>query len=198
MPGLTPTAAPEAPPLPLRGEGMGVGGHFRRVRIHGAPWLALAITLTTQAAAQVIPTGTPAADILLSQAIAEHRVFLTCSALDPATHAQILADWQRDTTAAVTILKTHNTPPEAITAFHHSPVRKPDARPRHSLGRSHGPLCHPSRLADQLWSAGLHRPGTDAPAGLPVTRKPPMPGAALLTPAAPHTPLSASLPTGVA
>ncbi|MBY0350182.1 hypothetical protein [Tabrizicola sp.] len=107
MPHPTPTAAPEAPPLPLRGEGLGVGGVA----------LALAITLTTQAAAQVIPTGSPAADILLSQAIAEHRVFLTCSALDPATHAQILADWQRDAAAAVAILTANNTPPEAITAF---------------------------------------------------------------------------------
>lgn len=79
--------------------------------------LALTIALTTQATAQVIPTGTPAADILLSQAIAEHRVFLTCSALDPLTHQQILANWQKDTAAAVAILKTHDVPPEAITAF---------------------------------------------------------------------------------
>ena len=43
----TPTAAPEAPPLPHRGEGMGVGGHFRRLRIHGAPWLAVTLALTT-------------------------------------------------------------------------------------------------------------------------------------------------------
>lgn len=69
------------------------------------------------AAAQVIPTGTPAADILLSQAIAEHRVFLTCSALDPATHAQITQNWQRDVTAAAAILTAQKVPPEAITAF---------------------------------------------------------------------------------
>ena len=101
-----PAATLKAPPLPLRGEGMGVGG------------LALALTLlTTPATAQVIPTGTPAADILLSQAITEHRVFLTCSALDPATHAQILTNWQRDVTAAAEILKTNTVPPEAITAF---------------------------------------------------------------------------------
>lgn len=67
--------------------------------------------------AQIIPTGTPAADILLSQAVAEHRVFLTCSALDPVTHQQILTDWQKDTAAAVAILQAHNTPPEAVTAF---------------------------------------------------------------------------------
>jgi hypothetical protein len=69
------------------------------------------------AAAQVIPTGTPAADILLSQAIAEHRVFLTCSALDPATHAQITQNWQRDVAAAAAILTANKVPPEAITAF---------------------------------------------------------------------------------
>ena len=79
--------------------------------------LALAITLTTQATAQVIPTGTPAADILLSQAITEHRVFLTCSALDPATHARIADTWQRDVTAAAAILTANKVPPEAIAAF---------------------------------------------------------------------------------
>jgi hypothetical protein len=101
----TPTPATSASPPP-RGEGLGVGG------------LALALTLlASQATAQVIPTGIPAADILLSQAIAEHRVFLTCSALEPQTHAQILTNWQRDVTAAAAILKTHNVPPEAITAF---------------------------------------------------------------------------------
>jgi hypothetical protein len=101
----TPTPATSASPPP-RGEGLGVGG------------LALALTLlASQATAQVIPTGIPAADILLSQAIAEHRVFLTCSALEPQTHAQILTNWQRDVTAAAAILKTHNVPAEAITAF---------------------------------------------------------------------------------
>ena len=77
----------------------------------------LLILLTTPLSAQVIPTGSPAADILLSQAITEHRVFLTCSALDPATHAQITDNWQRDITAAAAILTTHNVPKEAITAF---------------------------------------------------------------------------------
>ena len=93
----------------------GQPGPIRRLRIHAAPFLAL--LFATQATAQVIPTGTPAADILLSQAIAEHRVFLTCSALDPLTHRQIVDNWQRDTTAALSILKAHNVPPEAITAF---------------------------------------------------------------------------------
>jgi hypothetical protein len=75
------------------------------------------ILLATSASAQIVPTGTPAADILLSQAIAEHRVFLTCSALDPATHAQILANWQRDVTDAATILAANAIPAEAIAAF---------------------------------------------------------------------------------
>jgi len=90
-----------------------VGGHLRPI----CGGLALTLLLTTATQAQIIPTGTPAADILLSQAIAEHRVFLTCSALDPLTHSQILTNWQRDTAAATAILKAHNTPPEAITAF---------------------------------------------------------------------------------
>ncbi|MFM7336005.1 MAG: hypothetical protein ACKO2N_22595 [Tabrizicola sp.] len=78
---------------------------------------AALLLLATPAAAQVIPTGSPAADILLSQAITEHRVYLTCSALDPTLHAQITENWQRDVTAAAAILKTNNVPPEAITAF---------------------------------------------------------------------------------
>jgi hypothetical protein len=82
-----------------------------------AALVALATLLAAPAAAQIIPTGTPAADILLSQAIAEHRVFLTCSALDHATHAQILANWQRDVTDAAAILAANAIPDEAITAF---------------------------------------------------------------------------------
>mgnify|MGYP001221564173 CR=1 FL=1 len=106
----TPTAAREAPHLPLRGEGLGMGGRPLAL-------LAALTLLTSPTLAQVIPTGTPAADILLSQAIAEHRVFLTCSALDPAIHAQITEDWQRDTAAAVALLTARNVPAEAIAAF---------------------------------------------------------------------------------
>jgi hypothetical protein len=79
--------------------------------------LTLTLLLPLPTLAQVIPTGSPAADILLSQAIAEHRVFLTCSALDPQLHAQILTNWQRDTAAAVAMLTTNKVPPEAIAAF---------------------------------------------------------------------------------
>ncbi len=140
----TPTTATRASPPP-RGEGLGVGGRpvtanpapapepgprsTRRATLLGQevpgqardgvffPLIATLTLLTAPAAAQVIPTGTPAADILLSRAIAEHRVFLTCSALDPLTHAQILTNWQRDTAAAVVILQAHKVPPEAIAAF---------------------------------------------------------------------------------
>ncbi|WP_128515054.1 hypothetical protein [Tabrizicola thermarum] len=83
----------------------------------GVALILATLLLATPSTAQIIPTGTPAADILLSQAIAEHRIFLTCSALDPATHRQITENWQRDVTAAATLLKTHNTPPEAFAAF---------------------------------------------------------------------------------
>jgi hypothetical protein len=86
------------------------------VRIHCAPFFATLI-LTTPAAAQIIPTGTPAADILLSQAIAEHRTFLTCSALDPALHQEIATAWQQDTAAAATALAANEVPPAAIAAF---------------------------------------------------------------------------------
>ena len=81
----------------------------------GAPFLTA--LLASPLSAQVIPTGSPAADILLSQAIAEHRVFLTCSALDPLIHQQILTNWQKDTAAAVAILAAHNVPQDAIAAF---------------------------------------------------------------------------------
>jgi hypothetical protein len=107
----TSTASTSASPPPNGGRGtvptLGVGGLA----------LALTIAFTTPTLAQVIPTGSPAADILLSQAITEHRVFLTCSALDPQLHSQILTNWQRDTAAAVAILTSNKVPPEAITAF---------------------------------------------------------------------------------
>jgi hypothetical protein len=103
---------------------MGPGAHPHppqtpKGRIHGAALLAtsIAFLLATPTHAQIIPTGSPAADILLSQAIAEQRIFLTCSALDLQTHTRITETWQRDTAAAVAILNAANVPPEAITAF---------------------------------------------------------------------------------
>lgn len=105
-----PTTAPEAPPLPLCGEGSGVGGRPLAV-------LAALILLPLSATAQVIPTGTPAVDILLSQAIADQRVFLTCTALDPANHQIALDFWQSDAAKAVTLLAAAKVPAEAIAAF---------------------------------------------------------------------------------
>jgi hypothetical protein len=81
------------------------------------PALLATCLATAPALAQIIPTGTPAADILLSRALAEHRVFLTCSTLDPATQAVILSNWQRDVAAATAILQANAVPPEAIAAF---------------------------------------------------------------------------------
>ena len=137
-----PTAALKAPPLSLRGEGLGVGGHrltprprpgrdpgprstpranpTQKVPGHARDGVALALAallLATPAAAQVIPTGTPAADILLSQAITEQRLFHTCSALDPQTHALVTDQWQQDAAAAVAILAENQVAPEAIAAF---------------------------------------------------------------------------------
>lgn len=90
------------------------GPLWSRAGAHGA---ALAFCMSIPATAQVASTGNPAADILLSQAIAEHRVFLTCSALDPKTHAQVAENWLRDVTAAAAILAANQVSPEAISAF---------------------------------------------------------------------------------
>lgn len=79
--------------------------------------LLTALLLALPAQAQIIPTGSPAADILLSQAIAEQRVFLTCSSLDALSHGFIVDGWTRDVSAAVATLEVNNAPPEAITAF---------------------------------------------------------------------------------
>jgi hypothetical protein len=76
-----------------------------------------ALLLTSPAHAQIIPTGSPAADILLTQALGEHRVFLTCSSLDGLSHPLILQNWQREVASAVATLSANNTPAEAIAAF---------------------------------------------------------------------------------
>lgn len=137
MPHPTPTAATSASPPP-RGKGLGVEGRPAKPRPgpepgplpaprptrevpgqarDGVALTLLTLLLTTPATAQIIPTGSPAADILLSQAIAEHRTFLTCSALDPALHVAIRTAWQQDTAAAAATLAANQVPPEAITAF---------------------------------------------------------------------------------
>ena len=79
--------------------------------------LVLTLLLATPATAQIVPTGSPAADILLSQAIAEHRVFLTCSTLDLAAHQPIVTAWEADVAEAVRILADHKTSSPALLAF---------------------------------------------------------------------------------
>lgn len=79
--------------------------------------LLAALLLAPPVTAQVISTGAPAADILLSQAIAEHRTFLTCSVLDPETHQAILQAWNTDRAAAIGLLADHKIGANAIYAF---------------------------------------------------------------------------------
>jgi hypothetical protein len=87
-------------------------------KLTSRPCLGLCLALlATPAPAQVVSTGRPAADILLATALAEHRVFLTCSSLDPPTYAQVLANWQRDVTASAAILAANGIAAEAVTAF---------------------------------------------------------------------------------
>jgi len=111
----TSTAARSASPPPQGGPGtastMGVGGLA----------LALTIALTTQATAQIIPTGTPAADIVLTQGIADWRVFVTCSALDTQANWHVVNELYHDITAASAILTANNVPdalsPDPDTPF---------------------------------------------------------------------------------
>ncbi len=139
----TPTAAKSASPPPC-GEGVGVGGRpFTQpspapwpdgaTRTYGVPGQArdatpparrmrfsaalLAMLLPLTAQAQIIPTGTPGADILLTQALGEQRVFLTCSALDGVAHPLVLQGWARDVAAATATLTTNAVPADAIAAF---------------------------------------------------------------------------------
>jgi hypothetical protein len=84
----------------------------------GIPLLAaIAFVLASPAAAQIIPTGRPAADILLARALADHQMLLTCSSLDAATHAAILLGWQQDANAAAAVLAANTVPADAIAAF---------------------------------------------------------------------------------
>ncbi|MDM7932958.1 hypothetical protein [Tabrizicola sp.] len=140
----TPTAATRAS-SPPRGEGMGAGG------------LALAFTLalTTPALAQIIPTGTPAADILLSQAITEQRVFLTCSSLDSLSHPLITQGWQADAAAAIATLTANNVAPEAIAAFTEA------ARPENLLPADDTPFADVRQFCDAHpdWQTTLYQFG---------------------------------------
>ena len=109
----TPTPAPSASPAP---RGAWLWDRVRSVCLPGAPLLTLAL-LATPATAQIIPTGTPAADIVLTQALGEQRVFLTCSSLDAYSHGFIVEGWQRDVAAATATLTANAVAPEAIATF---------------------------------------------------------------------------------
>ena len=77
----------------------------------------LALCLALPASAQIIPTGSPAVDILLARALADQRVFLTCTALAAETHEAALDLWQADVTATVALLGEKAVAPDVITAF---------------------------------------------------------------------------------
>jgi hypothetical protein len=79
-----------------------------------AAFLAL---LPLPARAQILPTDFPAADIILTQALAEQRVFLTCSALDPAMHEIVARSWAEDVQAAQAIMAAEGVTVEAAAAF---------------------------------------------------------------------------------
>jgi hypothetical protein len=92
----------------------------QRRRHRGAAWQSgalLSFLLAAPALTQVVPTGSPTADFLLAQALAEHRLFLSCSALDPPVHAQVQLGWEEDVNAAVAILTKNGVAAEAIAAF---------------------------------------------------------------------------------
>lgn len=147
----TPAATPSAS-SPPRGAGLGLGG------------VLLALALTSQATAQVIPTGTPAADILLSQAIADQRVFLTCTALDPDTHKIALDFWAADVAAAVTLLQDHKVAPEAIAAFQAAAAPKAMMPPADTPFAEVSEFC----LAQDRWSMHwMRRDFTELAARLP-------------------------------
>ena len=136
--------------------------HFRRpaptAAARGVAALAI-IALATSVAAQIVPTGSPAADILLTRALADQRVFLTCSSLDPKTHAQALAAWQRDVTDAVAILAANATPAEAISAFEAA------ARPQTLLPAADTPFAEVRQLCENNpdWHTAYQQNATPLP-----------------------------------
>lgn len=77
----------------------------------------LALAMGGPAAAQIIPTGTPAADILLARALADQQMLFTCSSLDAETHAAVVLGWRQDASAASAILAANNVPADAIATF---------------------------------------------------------------------------------
>ena len=104
----SPTTLPQAPSL-LR--------QSQRAGISSLSAVLVFALFAAPAFAQIVPTGSPAADIVLSQALADQRVFLTCTALEPESHRLIIDFWQADVAAAVAFLTEKGVPPEAIAAF---------------------------------------------------------------------------------
>lgn len=105
--------------------------------------LLATLLLALPAPAQVVPTGSPAADILLSRAIAEHRVFLTCSILDAEAHARIRTAWEGDVATALRLLGDRKIDPAAIAAFDAA------ARPEALLPTPETPFVDLRALCDQ-------------------------------------------------
>lgn len=79
--------------------------------------LACLALMPASAFAQIVPTGTPAADILLASAIADYRVFVTCSLLDPAAHTKVVTGLSDEIRRASVILKAKGVPDATIAAF---------------------------------------------------------------------------------
>jgi len=104
--------------------------------------LALATLLATPTLAQIIPAGSLTADILLSTAIPEHRVFLSCSLLDGLSHLLITQGWQTDVQTATAILTANNVPAGAIAAFTEV------AKPENLLPAEHTPFAEVNRFCD--------------------------------------------------
>ncbi len=137
------TAATSASPPP---RGAGAGGRPLAL-------LAAVTLLATPAAAQIIPTGSPTADILLTTALSEQRVFLTCTALDAADHETALAFWQDDVGAALALLAERNVPAQAIQAF------RTAARPEALMPAPDTPFAEVQEYcaAQDGWSRRWHR-----------------------------------------
>ena len=177
MPRPTPTAPTSASPPP-RGEGPGVGGLAHRPDTNPRPgpepgprptprtmrqvpgqardgiaFCLAAHLLPLSATAQIIPTGSPTADILLTTALSEQRVFLTCTALDAANHQTALTFWQGDVAAALALLTERNVPAEAIQAF------RAAARPEALMPAPDTPFAEVQEYcaAQENWPQGWQR-----------------------------------------
>jgi hypothetical protein len=79
--------------------------------------LLAALLLATPAQAQILSTGTPTVDILLTQAIAEQRIFLTCTVLMGETHSFVTDLWTKEVATAATVLAENGVPAQVVAAF---------------------------------------------------------------------------------